>query len=70
MLFLCDAVLRFCGPQFDARMKRVSLKVDRIKYWLSVGAQPSETVGRLLGASGLLPIHPRVEIQAQEADNK
>ena len=25
------------------------LRVDRIKYWLSVGAQPSETVAVLLG---------------------
>lgn len=30
------------------------------KYWLSVGAQPSETVKRLLGNAGILPeyVHP------------
>lgn len=42
-----------------AGIKRVALNVPRIKYWLSVGAQPSDTVGRLLGASGLLGSHPR-----------
>lgn len=29
------------GNQFN-------IKVDRAKYWMSVGAQPTETVGRLL----------------------
>lgn len=28
----------------------VNLKGDRIKYWLSVGAQPSDTVRRLIGS--------------------
>jgi len=28
--------------------KQVSLKVDRIKHWLSVGAQPSDTVADIL----------------------
>ena len=29
-------------------------KEDRIKYWLSVGAQTSDTVERLLGKAGLV----------------
>ena len=28
------------------------------RYWLSVGAQPSETVGRLLGQAGVIPRPP------------
>lgn len=28
--------------------KQLNLKVDRIDYWLSVGAQPSQTVANLL----------------------
>jgi small subunit ribosomal protein S16 len=28
--------------------KQLSLNVDRINYWLSVGAQPSDTVASLL----------------------
>ena len=40
-------------------VKDVRLKVDRVQYWLSVGAQPSNTVGRLLGMSGVIPEYPR-----------
>lgn len=29
-------------------IKHVNLNVERVKYWLTVGAQPSETVERLL----------------------
>ena len=33
--------------------KQVVLKRERIEYWLSVGAQPTETVRRLLEKNGL-----------------
>ena len=33
--------------------KQVDLKIDRIQYWLSVGAQPSETVADLLKRHGV-----------------
>jgi small subunit ribosomal protein S16 len=32
---------------------RVTLKTDRVKYWLSVGALPSERVARFLADAGL-----------------
>jgi small subunit ribosomal protein S16 len=35
---------------------RVSLKADRITYWLGTGAQPSEKVEKLLQAAGLLKV--------------
>ncbi len=38
--------------------KQLGLHIDRIKYWLSVGAQPSTTVGRLLGQAGIIPKPP------------
>ncbi|KAJ4969852.1 hypothetical protein NE237_002951 [Protea cynaroides] len=38
--------------------KRMGLNFDRIKYWLSVGAQPSDPVQRLLFRTGLLPPPP------------
>jgi small subunit ribosomal protein S16 len=38
--------------------KHVGLNIDRIKYWLSVGAQPSATVARLLGQAGVIPRAP------------
>ncbi|KAL5068416.1 hypothetical protein RYX36_019303 [Vicia faba] len=55
--------------------KRVSIKLERVKYWLSVGAQPSETVDSLLFRAGLqtkrkggkYPKQP-VEADANEAD--
>lgn len=33
--------------------KRVNIKLERVKYWLSVGAQPSEPVESLLFKAGL-----------------
>ncbi|MEL7087061.1 MAG: 30S ribosomal protein S16 [Planctomycetota bacterium] len=33
--------------------KQVNLKEDRVRYWLGVGAQPSETVGNMLAKAGL-----------------
>lgn len=34
--------------------KRVTLVSDRVKYWLSVGAQPSDRVAKLLSQAGLM----------------
>lgn len=36
----------------------LSLDIERIKYWISVGAQPTETVGQLLGQAGVIPRPP------------
>ncbi len=33
--------------------KQITLKQDRIEYWLSVGAQPSDTVRRMLEKRGI-----------------
>ena len=38
----------------DPRTKVNTLKVERIKYWLSVGAQPSNTVHNLLVSEGVI----------------
>jgi small subunit ribosomal protein S16 len=35
--------------------KQISFNNERIDYWLSVGAQPSETVANLLRKSGIDP---------------
>ena len=53
----------------------VELKEDRVKHWLSVGAQPSETVHRMLFKAGLIETEPpkratkqsRVEREAEAA---
>ena len=44
---------------FDPMLKkdnpdRVKLNLDRCKHWLSVGAQPTDRVARLLDAAGLM----------------
>lgn len=41
-------------PLNTAEDKQVVLKRERIEYWLSVGAQPSDTVRRLLVKQGVL----------------
>ncbi|MGB1926508.1 MAG: 30S ribosomal protein S16 [Rubripirellula sp.] len=41
-------------PETDAR---VSLKSDRVDYWLSVGAQPSDKVGVLIKKYGTNGTH-------------
>ena len=40
-------------------MKEIRLKEDRLKYWLAVGAQPSDRVAWILGKFGLLPPPPQ-----------
>jgi small subunit ribosomal protein S16 len=39
--------------------ERVSLELERIKHWLSKGAQPSDRVSRFLDAAGVLKRKPR-----------
>ena len=36
----------------------IELKEERVKHWLSVGAQPSETVHRVLHKAGLMETEP------------
>ncbi|KAJ1649555.1 37S ribosomal protein S16, mitochondrial [Dispira simplex] len=38
--------------------KHVELNLERTKYWLSVGAQPSDPARKLLEKAGLLPPKP------------
>jgi small subunit ribosomal protein S16 len=36
--------------------KRIVLDVERMKHWLSVGAQPSDRVARFLGEAQIIPM--------------
>ncbi|GIV97241.1 MAG: 30S ribosomal protein S16 [Herpetosiphonaceae bacterium] len=45
--------------------KQLVIKEDRVRYWLSVGAQPSDTVVRLLKQVGVLDEQGKVQ-QPQE----
>ena len=40
-------------PLDDDEERQVVLKRERIEYWLSVGAQPSDTVRRILDKHGI-----------------
>lgn len=46
--------LGFFDPCASAGAGTVQLKHERISYWLGVGAQPSDTVRRLLEKNGIL----------------
>lgn len=39
---------------YNPRQKKVALKAERIKYWLSVGAKTSETAQSILVKHGVL----------------
>ena len=39
--------------------ERVTLKSERIRYWLDRGAQPSDRVARFLGEAEIAPMPPR-----------
>ena len=45
--------LGWYDPNAKAGEEQASLNRERIEYWLSVGAQPSDTVGDLLKRNGI-----------------
>ncbi len=45
--------LGWYDPNAKTIEKQISLNRERIEYWLSVGAQPSDTVGDLLKRNGI-----------------
>ncbi len=50
----CLEVLGTYEPSHTKEEKRLVLKAERVKHWLSVGAQPTEKVAVLLKKQGLL----------------
>ncbi len=71
----------FFNPLLPKEKKeRVGLEVERIKYWLGQGAQPTTRVARILGENELMPMPangnnpnkavPKKERNKKEADNK
>lgn len=45
--------LGFYDPHGATEEQQVKLERERIEYWLSVGAQPSDTVRRMLEKNGI-----------------
>lgn len=49
---------------------RLTLNVERIKHWLSVGAQPTDRVARFLGDNGVIPAIVRRDTPVKSAPKK
>jgi len=47
---------------------KIAFKGDRVKYWLSVGAQPSDSVHNLLIEAGIMTGDKRVIAKAAQAE--
>ncbi len=41
--------------------ERVRLKEERVRYWIGVGAQPTDRVAKFLAEAGLMDARPRTE---------
>ena len=50
--------------------QRVTLQQERLAYWLSVGAQPTDRVERFLGAAGIIPMPAQKDQPIQSAPKK
>jgi len=50
--------------------ERVLLKEERVKHWLSQGAQATDRVARFIGHAGLAPMPERREQPIQSAPKK
>ncbi len=46
--------LGFYDPENRDTARQIKLNADRIQHWLSVGAQPTETVRNLLKRQGII----------------
>ena len=47
------------APDHYEQTRVVTIKADRVKYWIAHGAEPSNAAIKLLSKAGLLPPHPR-----------
>lgn len=60
---------------YNPLTKERRVLTERVKYWLSVGAKPSDTVWNLLVKEGVvkakkIPVHTKVELKVQEKQTK
>lgn len=58
-------------PLFPREGEQVKLNTERIEYWLSVGAQPSETVAAMIERAGVeLPVKKKRKRGKSKAEAK
>ena len=56
------------NPMLDrGHADRVTLKTERVRHWLGVGALPTERVARFLGEAGLIEMPPIHETPIKSA---
>lgn len=55
----CIEVVGNFDPLSKDEAKKFNVKEDRVKYWLSVGAKPSDTVVTLLKEKGMWNVAPK-----------
>ena len=59
--------LGWYNPIEKDESKQVELNVERVQYWLSMGAQPSETMEDMLGNMDILPPKRKAKWEARRA---
>ncbi len=59
--------LGWYNPIEKDKSKQVELNVERVQYWLSMGAQPSETMEDMLGNMDILPPKRKAAWEARRA---
>jgi small subunit ribosomal protein S16 len=52
----------FYNPRTEP--ETLQIDVERARYWLSQGAQPSESVARLLKSAGVIEVAPAGQVRA------
>jgi small subunit ribosomal protein S16 len=57
-IILCAQIGTYNPLPNKDNIKEVTASSERVQYWLSVGAQPSERVSYLLGSLGVIPMRP------------
>ncbi|EME32716.1 37S ribosomal protein S16, mitochondrial [Galdieria sulphuraria] len=53
--------------ELQTNTKRVLLDIERAKYWVATGAQPTKTVFYLFALAGILPMPPNPVLWQQKA---
>jgi small subunit ribosomal protein S16 len=50
--------------------KRFTFNAERVQYWLSTGAQPSDTAARFLRIAGVIKTKPNYQPKAKGTGSK
>ncbi len=61
-------MIGFYNPRTDP--ETVEINVERAAYWLSVGAQPSEPVARLLAKTNAMELAEELKRKAREREQE